>query len=87
MGNVSEGQWIRSSSAVNPPSRWARLALLTLRRDSRTSLAEIEFRLSFFAGIERFLIVLPLIVNAAYEEPPSATNRASVDITLAYVRR
>jgi hypothetical protein len=43
----------------------------------------IELRLSFFAGIERFSMLLPLIWIAAYEEPPSAMKTASVDITLA----
>ena len=52
-------------------------------RDSRTSLPVIELRLIFVAGIERRSMLFPLILNAAYEEPPSATNSASVDITFA----
>jgi len=39
--------------------------------------------LSFFAGIERFSMLLPLIRNAAYDEPPSTMNTARVDMTLA----
>jgi hypothetical protein len=31
---------------------------------------------SFLPGIELFSMFLPLIVTAAYETPPSATNRA-----------
>jgi hypothetical protein len=39
--------------------------------------------LSFLAGIERFRMSLPLMVSAAYEEPPSAMNTPNVDITFA----
>src|SRR5215211_5707593 len=85
--NVSSGQRTRSSAAVNPSSCPAFLANGTSKRDSRTSLPVIELRLIFFAGIERFSMFLPLILSAAYDEPPSAMNTASVDITLAYVRR
>jgi hypothetical protein len=33
--------------------------------------------------IDRFLMLDPLIVTAAYELPPSAMKTANVDITLA----
>ena len=57
------------------------------RRDSRICLPVSVFRLSFFPAIERFLMSLPEILNAAYELPPKAMKTARVDITFAYVRR
>ncbi len=39
--------------------------------------------LSLLPGIELFWMFCPLIVTAAYETPPSATNRAMSDSTVA----
>jgi hypothetical protein len=42
-----------------------------------------EFRLIFAAEMERLLMLLPLILTAAYEEPPRAMKTARVDMTFA----
>jgi len=39
--------------------------------------------MSFFPGIERLSMLLPSMDKAAYDDPPSAMNTATVDITLA----
>src|SRR5581483_11639369 len=87
-GNVSLGQRILRLDAVTPLRRSALRALGTfLSRDSLISRPVSVLRLSFLPGIDRFRMVLPEIVKAAYELPPSAMNTASVDITFAYVSR
>ena len=81
---MSPGHLIFRSAAVTPLRVSARLARLT--RPSLDSLISQPVRVlwrTFLARIERFLMLLPLIVTAAYELPPSAMNTARVDITLA----
>src|SRR5687768_3992346 len=63
IGNGSLGQGTLSSAAVKAAGGAAVFARGTrFRRDSRTSLPVMALRLSFFAGIERFLMLVPLIV-------------------------
>jgi hypothetical protein len=63
---VPLGQRILSRAAVTPFRRSALRARGTLdSRDSRTCLLVSVFRLSFFPAIDRFLMSLPEIVNAA----------------------
>ena len=56
-------------------------------RDSAICRPSSVLCLSLPPVIERLRMFLPSIVSAAYDDPPSATKTAIVDITFAYVTR
>ncbi len=83
-GNVSAGHLSSSCCVASGLKRSAYAAHGTRPSlDSRISTPVSALRLIFVPGTERCLRSRPLRLTAAYEDPPSAMNTASVDITLA----